>query len=154
MSLLDLSTPRRDAGKRSISALLGLWVRVDRGRLDRLLAQGRSPTSDPRLSLRAAQLARPALRAALAASLRDALRSIDDSAITTLRRPQVPVDAASVRICAPELRDLARALTDINPRVRGVAITYVLLADGLGPLYANGQADRLRNTLLTARSAL
>jgi hypothetical protein len=91
---------------------------------------------------------------ALAAALRDARRSIDDSAITRLRRPQVPVAAASVRDCTPELGDLARALTDIDPRVRGVAITRVLLTDGCGPLYVDGQADRLRKTLLTARSAL
>jgi hypothetical protein len=141
---------------RSVAAMsmLELSVRIHRGRLDRLLAEGRSPATDPRLALRAAQLARPALRAALARALRDALRSIDESAITRFRRPQVPVDAASVRVCTPELGELARALTDIDPRARGVAITRVLLTDGLGPLYVNGQADRLRNTLLTARSAL
>jgi hypothetical protein len=44
--------------------------------------------------------------------------------------------------------------TDINPRVRSVAITHALLTGGGGPLYITGQADRLRDTLLTARSAL
>jgi hypothetical protein len=153
MSLVELSSPRRDARKRPTSPLLCLRVLVHRGRLDRLLAEGRSPTTDRRLTLRAIQLARPALRAALAACLCDAMRSIDESAITRLRRPQVPVDAASVRVCTPELRELAHSLTDINPRVRGVAITHALLTDGGGPLYI-GPPDRLRDSLLTARSAL
>jgi hypothetical protein len=79
---------------------------------------------------------------------------LDETARTLRRRPQPPVDAASVRACAPEIGELARALTDINPRVRGVAIAHEPLSDGLGPLYTSGQTDRLRNTLLTARSAL
>ena len=98
-------------------------------------------------------------RAALAASLRDVMRSIDESTATrfafhaSFLGPQVPVDAASVRVCTPELHELARALTDIKPRVQGVAITHALLTDGGGPLYI-GPPDRLRDSLLTARSAL
>lgn len=139
--------------------MLRLRVLVHRGRLDRELAEGRSPTTDRRLTLRAIQLARPAPRAALAASLRDVMRSIDESTATrfafhaSFSGPQVPFDAASVRVCTPELHELARALTDIKPRVRGVAITHALLTDGGGPLYI-GPPDRLRDSLLTARSAL
>lgn len=59
-----------------------------------------------------------------------------------------------MRACAPEIVELARTLTAPNPRVRGVAIAYKLLTEGAGPLYATDQADRLRNTVLTARSAL
>lgn len=102
---------------------------------------------DPRLALRAAQLARPARRAALAAALRDA-RSC------TRAGPQAPVDTDSVRACSSELTDLSRALTGSAPRVRGVAIARVLLTDGCSPLYRRGETDRLRNTLRTARSAL
>ncbi len=154
VSLLELPAARRGAGDRPASALLHLLVLAQRTRLDRLLAQGRSPATDPRLALRAAQLGRPALRAGVAAALRDAVRSIDESALALRRRPQVPVEASSVRACASELGDLARALTDVNPHVQGVAIAYHLLADGLGPLYVTGQADQLRNTVLTARLTL
>lgn len=153
VSVLDPPTARRRAGHRPASVLLRLQVLVHRGQLDRLLAEGRSPTTDPRLAVRAAQLARLAVRARVAAGLRDAVRSIDETALTLRLRPQVPVDVASVRACASEIGELARALTDLNPRVRGVAIARELLTDGAGPLYT-GQADQLRNTLLTARSAL
>jgi hypothetical protein len=66
----------------------------------------------------------------------------------------VPVDAASVRACSPELRELARALTDVNPRARGVAMTRVLLTDGGSPLYVDGPAEHLRKVVLAARAAL
>ena len=133
-----------------------LWLRVfvHRGRLDRLIAGGRDPATDPRLTLRAAQLGRPALRATLARSLLNALRSIDNSAISRFPSPHVPVDAASVRSCSPELYDLARALTDVTARERGVAITRVLITDGASPLYVSGPADHLRKVLVAARSAL
>jgi hypothetical protein len=154
MSLLDRSIPRREAGTQLHSALLRLHVLSRQRRLDRLLAEGKSPTSDPQLALRAAQLSRPALRAGLAAALRDGVRSLDESALTLRRRPQAAVDAASVHTYASEIGDLASALTDINPRVRGIAIVKGLLTDGLSPLYARDQADRLHDTILSARSAL
>jgi hypothetical protein len=154
MSSIELSHPHAVARKPPVRPLLRLRVLLRRGRLDRLIAEGRNPTIDPRLSLRAAQLARPALRAALARSLLNALRSVDNSATSRFPSPHIPVDAASVRACSPELYDLARALNDVNPRVRGVAITRVLVTDGGSPLYLNGPADRLRKVLVAARSAL
>jgi hypothetical protein len=154
MPALNLSVPRRESGARFAFAFLHLQVLMRSGRLDRLLAEGHSPTSDPRLALRAAQLSRPARRAGFAAALRDGVRSVDETALTLRRRPQAPVDAASVRSCASEIGELASALTDINPRVRGIAIVSGLLTDGLGPLYASGQAHRLHDTIVTARSAL
>jgi hypothetical protein len=154
MALLDRSIPRREAGAEFASASLRLQVRLRRRRVDRLLAEGVSPTSDPQLALRAAQLTRPAVRARLAAGLRDGVRSVDESALTLRRRPQAPVDATSVQACASEMGELARALTDINPRVRGAAIVNALLTDGLSPLYAGDQAGRLHDAILSARSAL
>jgi hypothetical protein len=78
----------------------------------------------------------------------------DSSATSRFPSPHIPVDAASVRACSPELYELARALTDVTPSVRGVAITRVLITDGASPLYVSGPADRLRKVLLAARSAL
>ena len=154
MSSIELSHPHAAARKPRIRPLLRLRVLVHRGRLDRLIAEGRDPTTDPRLSLRAAQLARPALRATLARSLLNALRSVDNSATSRFPSPHIPVAAASVRVCSPELYDLARALNDVDPRARGVAIARVLVTDGGSPLYMDGPAEGLRSALLAARAAL
>ncbi len=153
MSTFDV--PITDHGHRSRPApLLRLKVLVHRGRLDRLLAEGRSPATDAQLAIRADQLSRPATRARLADCLRDAVCSLDDSALAQYLRPEVPVAAASVRACAREIEDLARAITGPSPGVRGVAIVRGLLTDGAGPLYDGSQAGRLRTTVLAARSAL
>src|SRR4051794_25456518 len=149
MPALNLLVPRRESGTPFAFAFLRLRVLMRSGRLDRLLAEGHSPTSDPRLALRAAQLSRPGRRAGFAAALRDGVRSVDETALTLRRRPQARVDTASVHSCASEIGELASALTDINPRVRGIAMVSVLLTDGLGPLYASGRAERLHDTIVT-----
>ena len=117
-----LAFEARRARRDRVDAPLRMRLRVllRRGTLDSLLAGGWDPAIDPRLALRARQLARPALRARLASQLRDAVLS----------------------------------LTDIAPRVRGVAIVNRLITDGLSPLYMPGAADRLRMTLLEAGAAL
>jgi hypothetical protein len=153
MSTLDVSTTQHRNGRRP-APMLRLHVLAHRGRLDRLLAEGRSPATDPELAIRAAQLARPRFRARLAASLRDAVCALDDSALAQYLRPEIPVDAASVRACAREIDDLARALTGLTPHVRGVAIVRGLLTDDTGPLYKGGRPDQLRTVVLAARAAL
>src|SRR3954451_22949127 len=154
MSSIELSHPHAAARKPPVRPFLRLQVLAPRRRLDRLIAEGRDPATDPRLTLRAAQLTRPALRATLARSVLNALRSIDNSATSRFPSPHVPVAAASVRACSPELYDLARALTDVNARARGVAITRVLTTEGASPLYVSGTADGLRKVLVAARAAL
>jgi hypothetical protein len=153
MSTFDVPITHQRRSRRP-APVLRLQVLVHRRRLDRLLAEGRSPATDPQLAIRATQLLRPAVRARLAALLRDAVCSLDDSALAQYMRPEVPVAAASVRACAREIEDLAQALTGPSPRVRGVAIVRGLLTDGDGPLYDGSQAGRLRTTVLAARSAL
>jgi hypothetical protein len=154
MSSIELSHPHAAGRKAPLRPSLQLRVFVNRRRLDRLIAEGRDPTTNPQLSLRAAQLGRPTLRATLARSLLNAVRMSDSSATSRFPSTHIPVDAASVRACSPELYELARALTDVTPSVRGVAITRVLITDGASPLYVSGPADRLRKVLLAARSAL
>lgn len=154
MSSIELSHPHAAARKVPVRPFLRLRVLVHRSRLDRLIAEGRDPATDPQLSLRAAQLGRPALRATLARSLLNAVRTVDNSAISRFPSPHIPVAAVSVRACSPELSGLARALTDVTVGVRGVAITRVLITDGASPLYVSGPADRLRKVLVAARSAL
>ena len=153
MSTYQVPT-HHDKARRRPAPLLGFQVLVARGRLDRMLAEGRDPATDPRLALRAAQLTRPMQRTRLAASLRDAVCSLDDTALARYLRPEAPVEAASVRACAREIEDLARALTAPSPDVRGVAIVRNLLTDGTGPLYDSRHVDELREAVLTARAAL
>ena len=153
MSTIGVSTPHHRK-RLPLAPVRRLHVFIHRDRLDQLLADGRSPASDPLLSMRAAQLARPVARARLAASLRDAVCSLDDSALAQYLRPEVPVAATSVRACAREVGDLAFAVVGPSPDVRGVAIVRRLLTDTTGPLYEGGEPGRLRATVLAARSAL
>ena len=72
-----------------------------------------------------------------------------------MRTPRVPVAAAAVRACADDIERLARGLTDVAPRERGVTLARTLLTDGAGPLYDEpGGADRLRAAVRSARAAL
>jgi hypothetical protein len=154
MSLIELSHIRRGRSDAPVAGpLLRLRVLVRRGGLDRLIAAGADTTSDPRLRLRVSQLARPAMRATVARSLLNALQSVDDPRSRFLS-PHIPVAAASVRACSPELRELVRALTDVDARPRGVAIARILHADGGSPLYVDGRAHRLRDVVVAARAAL
>jgi hypothetical protein len=151
---IELSHPQTQARPRTTSPVLRMRVLVHRGRLDRWLADGRSPARDARLTLRADQLTRPAQRAKLARSLRRALRSLEQPS-SRFHTPEAPVDAKSVSVCRHEVNDLVRALTAArSPRVRGVAITRVLITDGGGPLYGSGHPERLRGTLLSALGEL
>jgi len=154
MSTFNAPTTTHHLERRRLSPALRLQALAGRGRLDRLLADGRSPASDPLLAVRAGQLTHPARRRRLAASLRDAVCSLEDSALAQYLRPEVPVAAASVRACAHEIDELARALTGPSPRPRGVAIVRVLLTDSAGPLYNRGQAGGLRATVLAALDAI
>ena len=134
--------------------LLRLRVTIKRRRLDALIAQGWVPATDPALELRAAQLARPAVRATLARALRRAMRAVEQRPRGGWLGSEVPVAAAAVRECIPELRELARALTDIRPGVRGVAIACMLITDGSSPLYRNAGPERLRDAVLAAHAGL
>ena len=153
MTALNVTTPQQPAWDRP-RPILWLHVLARRGRLDRLLADGHSATTDARLTLRARQLVQPPARARLAAAFHDAMQSIDQPGLVRFRQPQVPVAASCVRACDGELRALAHALTDPRPRARGVVLARELLTDTNGPLYTEGLADQLRSRILTARAAL
>jgi hypothetical protein len=129
-------------------------VTIRRRRLDALIAQGWVPAIDPALELRASQLEQLAMRATLARALRRAMRAVEQRPRGGWLGSQVPVAAASVRQCMPELSDLARALTDIRPGVRGVAIACMLVTDGSSPLYRNAGPERLRDAVLAAHAGL
>jgi len=110
-------------------------VYLTRGRLDRELASGRLCEAAPALALRARQLVSPHERRQLARDLRGAVAYVDrvDSRPTI---SAVVIDRAAVRSARQAIVKLAERLEDWAPvSPRGVALTRVLLTDGLSPLY-------------------
>jgi len=154
MSTLNVSTTHDQARRALPAPVLGLQVLLQRGRLDRMLADGSDATLDPRLALRAAQLTRPAARERLARTLRESVCSLDDHALARYLQPEAPLATASVRACASEINDLAQSLTAPHANVRGVAIVRTLLTDGSGPLYLDSRPGELRAVVLAATAAL
>jgi hypothetical protein len=152
MTALNVTSPQQYAWDRP-RPILWLQVLAARRRLDRSLAAGTSPATDARHTMRAQQLVQPTPRRRLAASLLDAVQSVDEPRFIRVPRPEIPVSAPAVRACDVELRALAHALTDPYPRARGVVLARALLIDGDGPLYAGG-ANELRRRVQMARSAL
>lgn len=121
-------------------------------RLDSQLAAGRSPESDPLLSLRAQRLARPATRLALARAIGRLLRE----ASTPLRRANPPLaDLHAVREVERDLAGLVDQLVAPAPvSARGVALVHELLVDGSGPLYLRNSPRDLSEMIRTATLAL
>jgi hypothetical protein len=108
---------------------------MTRGKLDRELADGRPCESTPALALRARQLVSPRERRRLARDLRGAVAYVDrvDSRPTI---SAVVIDRAAVRSARQAIVRLAERLEGWAPvSPRGVALTRVLLTDGLSPLF-------------------
>jgi hypothetical protein len=119
-----------------------------RNAIDRELAAGADPDSTQCRHLRAAELTAAGSRRALAAAYQRHL-------VAATSFPQldvVPVNWRSVRAAAPRLERLVQRLQeDARVRAQGVARARLLLADGDGALYAEGDdmslADEVRSTL-------
>lgn len=101
--------------------------------LDRALASGADPASDPLLACRSRQLADDHLRHHLAADLR--------AAIVDAERPRrfsgpAPAAAAAIRSQRPKLQELAARLESGHVAgIRGVAAAAVLVDDDESPLW-------------------
>jgi hypothetical protein len=146
------------------------WHRLlARGRaagLDRRLADGARPESDPVLAARAMMLTSARYRRALAASLRR-LAGAAVSAPTrprpmtaarsagAARQPYVPLRRDRIARSATELAGLADRLAARQPvPARGVALVCQLLSDGGGPLYRTGAREDLGDLIDQAAQAL
>jgi hypothetical protein len=118
-----------------------LRVLLNRPRLDARLAAGESPSDDPALALRAAQLCAPRTRRRAAVGLERALA--DDR-----RRgwsAAAPIDRRAVNAARPYLAQLAAALRSPEPVApHGVARALRLLTDVPSPLYAPAEPSDLR----------
>lgn len=149
-----ISPARRRRFRRRVAPLrLRLRVLARRERLDRQLLEGADPVTAPELTLRAFQLTRASARAALAASLEDAVSS---AAVRSRRSPTAaPLARSAIAAAGPELRALAQTLRD-EPVVaaRGVVLARRLLTDGAGPLYAESSDGVLRRAAGEALAGL
>ena len=115
-------------------------------RLDRTLAEGRSPEATVDLALRAQTLVRISVRRDLAKSVQ---RIVDLSTRPTpSTRLSVPVCRDRVAEAEKELHGLIEGLLTPGPvSARGVARVSVFLSDGRGPLYHRGNPDDLRSRI-------
>ena len=125
-------------------------LRAARRRADDELARTRIPS--PRLAWRAAELVSDENRLSLARSLTDIVHSADERLLPTAS----PIDRAAVRLCRPELLELASLLFDLAKPVtpRGLVLVERLLVGGDGPLYGRGAASRLRDAVARCAVAL
>ena len=127
---------------------LRTWYR--RERLDAQLAAGTDPEVSAELRLRAEQLGSTAEHVRLAQRLEDVVHQARAPA-TMSRLPR----RREVRACVDELLAIAQRLRSDQPvGLRGVAMTALLLSDGLGPLYYDGANVPLQQAVQSAQVAL
>lgn len=137
-------------------ALLAHHLRQDTARriADRFIATGcGSPPDEPAIAARRTQLAQPHSRRALAATLR---RVAGDAAATRVLLHRPAQRNPHLRGRSAELRALADAVEHAAAPgcVRGLALIWVLVSDGAGPLYNPRRGGELATALVHARCAL
>lgn len=119
----------------AVPLALRLRVHLTRGRLDRQLASGRLCESTAALALRARQLGDPRQRREVARDLRGIVDYVDRVGASRVISAVV-IDRRAVRDGRPAILGLAQRLEDAAPvSFRGVALTRVLITDGLSPLF-------------------
>lgn len=115
------------------------WAREE---LDRRLAEGANPGSDPLLQARAERLVTPASRATLAAGLERVVARTDESVAAL--SCAVPVRRGPVRGARHELMGLAGELRHMPaPRPRGVAMAERLLTQPSSVLFTASSRDEV-----------
>jgi len=131
------------------------WVTVRNGReLDELLARGADPITSDELSLRAGQLASARNRARFACVLRGAV-ALADAPYDPSRMGRPVVRRAVVQENRERLLELAERLRTGGYRsVQGLAITSLLVSDGVSPLFSTAGRSSLTASLNEALLAL
>jgi len=136
MTAFDAIPPHHPRQSSSGAPLaLRLRVRLTRGRLDRKIAAGERCGSTQAVALRAQQLTHQQTRRQIAGQLRAVVDYADR------HRPgrtfsTVVIDVAAVTVGRHAILGLAERLAGAVPASpTGVALTQVLLTDGLSPLF-------------------
>lgn len=151
--------PRGRLARRTRGLLLGgVWLRFMTWRqaheLDEQLAHGADPITSDELSLRAGQLGSARSRGRFACVLRGAVE-LADAPFDPFRmgRPVVRrVQVQENRDLLLELADRLRASGYL--RVQGLAITSLLVGDGVSALYSKGAHSSLNGSVGRALLAL
>jgi hypothetical protein len=133
---------------------LGLRVRLQRGALDRALADGARPYDSPALSLRARQLATRPEADRVANRLQAILDELDRPPERVLSA-RVPLRRAQIADARPFVANLIECLRDVeHPRAVGVACARQLVVDGTSPVYSPAQPGALASLAWRAAHAL
>jgi hypothetical protein len=151
--------PSRRLARRTRGLLLGgVWLRYATWRrereLDEQLALGMDPIASDELSLRAGQLASARRRGRFACVLRGAVE-LADAPYDPVRlgRPAIPrAQVQENRELLLELADRLRAGGFL--RAQGLALTSLLVGDGLSPLFSKATHSSLTASLNHALHAL
>lgn len=140
-----LAAPARTPKRR----LAGLRVRYRRASLDRRLAAGADPRTDPDLSRRAEQLTDAGTRLRIAIVLD---RLLDEAAGPTAPfSSKVPLARTAIVACAPRLCELAGRLEGAAPlTAQGIAQAAILVREGDSPLFSTTTSDSDLNRHLAA----
>jgi hypothetical protein len=139
-------------GPRPHRYLARLRVRVRRDSLDRRLAAGEDPRTDPDLALRAEELTEGDARRRIAMAL---YRLIDEaSGVPAPFSSKVPLARGAIIACTPLLCLIAGRLESNQPvAARGAAQAALLLHEGNSPLYSTTVTDAALNRRLTEIAA-
>ena len=135
-----------------LSVLVAIRARARGGQLDRAIASGRAPATDPVFARRALQLTGARTRSRLATSLEAVIAEAHDPRGSA---SAVPVNRRAVLAAQAELRGLISHLR--NPgtvSARGVAIVRCLLTDGTSPLYGHAPHTGLADAAAEAATAM
>ncbi len=151
--------PRGRLARRTRGLLLGgVWLRWITWRqahaLDELLAHGADPIASDELSLRAGQLASARTRRRFACVLRGAVALAD--------APFDPVRLGPPAVRRAQIQESRRRLLELADRLgsggylgfQGLAITSLLVGDGVSPLYAKAKSGSLKTSVDRALLAL
>jgi hypothetical protein len=151
--------PRGRLARRTRGLLLGgVWLRFVTRRqahdLDEQLARGIDPIISDELSLRAGQLASARSRGRFACVLRGAVE-LADAPFDPVRLGRPAIQRAQVqenRALLLELADRLRAGGGLG--VQGLAMTSLLVGDGVSPLFSQAARGSLKESVNHALGAL
>jgi hypothetical protein len=151
--------PRGRLARRTRGLLLGgVWLRCVTWRqarqLDEQLARGTDPITSDELSLRAGQLASARIRGRFACVLR--------GAVELANAPFDPARMGRPAIRRAQVQENRRLLLELADRLRaggilgvqGMAITSLLVGDGVSPLYSKAARGSLTESVNRALLAL
>ena len=151
--------PRGRLARRTRGLLLGgMWLRCvtwrRARRLDEELARGTDPIASDELSLRAGQLGSARSRGRFACVLRGVVE-LADAPFDPARMGRPVMRRRQVRENRGLLLDLADLLgAGGRLHVQGLAITSLLVADGVSPLHARAEGASLKEAVSRALLAL